>query len=65
MKNLVNLSIKRGITAVNSTIGVRDGFCSGGGGGGAEVSCPNIHCLHENEVVVPEFYQIFCPRMGI
>ena len=33
----------------------------------AEVSCLNIffHCLHENQVVLPEYYLIFCPKMAI
>ena len=33
------------------------GGVSFGGGGGAEVSCANIlfDCLHENQVVLPEF----------
>ena len=37
-----------------------------GGGGGGEVSCPNIfvHCLHENQVVLPEYYLIFWPKMA-
>ena len=27
---------------------------------GAEVGCPNfLHCLPENEVVLPEYYMIF------
>ena len=40
-------------------IGVRDEFRSG-----AEVSCPNMfsHCLHENQVDLPEYYLIFPPR---
>ena len=34
---------------------------------GAEVSCPNIcfHCLHENQVVLPEYYLIFGPYTPI
>ena len=43
------------------TISVRDKFRSGG----AEVSCPNnFHCLHVNQVVLPEYYLIFPPENG-
>ena len=36
-----------------------------GGGGGAEASCPNVfsHCLHANQVVLPEYYLICLPKM--
>ena len=32
----------------------------------AEFSCPNIfcHCLHENQVDLPEYYLIFLPKNG-
>ena len=55
---------KRYITHLQSIvgiIGVWDEFRSGvGGGGGAEVFCPNIffHCLHVNQVVLSEYYLI-------
>ena len=36
------------------------------GRGGAEVSCANIffHCLHETQVVLPEYYLNFLPENG-
>ena len=35
---------------------------------GAEVILPEYffsHCLHENQVDLPEYYLIFCPKMAI
>ena len=47
-------------------IGVRDEFRSGAGGGGWSLLPERIfsHCLHENQVVLPEYYLIFCPKMA-
>ena len=49
-------------------ISVRDEFRSGGGGGGGSltVSCPNIlfHCLHKNQVDLPEYLSWLLPENG-
>ena len=38
----------------------------GGGGGEAEFSCPNLFpLLAENQVVLPEYYLIFCQKFAI
>ena len=47
---------------MDPSIGVRGEFRSGGGGGaGTEVSPEYffLHCLHENQVVLPEYYLMF------
>ena len=46
-------------------IGVRDQFHLGGGGGLRSVANIFIHCLPENQVVLPEYYTIFCLKMAI
>ena len=51
-----------------SSIGVRDEFCSWGGGGGRGWSLmPKyfLNCLPENQMVLPEYYRLFCPKMAI
>ena len=43
-------------------IGVRDQFCLGGGGGWVQMSKYFIHCLPENQVVLPKYYMIFARK---
>ena len=42
---------------------VRDEFCLGGLKSLARIFF--FHCLHENQVVLPEYYLIFCPKMAL
>ena len=44
-------------------IGVRDQFCLGGGGGWGQLPKYLIHCLPENQVVLPEYYMIFARKL--
>ena len=56
------------VTTHEIAIGVRDQFRLGGGGGGwGQLPEYFIHCLPENQVVLPEYYTIFffCPKMAI
>ena len=49
---------------------VRDEFSRGGGGGGGGAGLKSlarilIPCLYSNQVVLPEYYLFFCPKIAI
>ena len=53
------------IEQIFRVIGVWDQFRLGGGGGGWRL-LPEyfLHCLPENQVVLPEYYVLFCSNMA-